>query len=201
MTMMNHHHRLLQIVFFLACAQWTLGSLDSSSSSALLEFEDWLVLHDKSYQSTQELAKRREIFLANAQVVQQHNQAYEAGVTAYAMTLASPFADLTDDEFAVSYLMESQNCSATHQSSGKVSSLIDEKYHGQSVQDLPSSIDWRTRGVITPIKNQKHVSRFIIINVFIIIWRQAIIISQRYSICIHTLNLLLSYSHSQSNNC
>ena len=62
------------------------------------------------------------------------------------MSVDGPFADLTDDEF---YLMEGQNCSATHTSPGPVS---DES----SGLDLPKAMDWRTQGVITPIKNQGH---------------------------------------------
>lgn len=65
------------------------------------------------------------------------------------MTLASPFADLTAEEFASSFLMEGQNCSATHTSSGPLREDFD-------IQDLPHFVDWRTKGVITPVKNQKH---------------------------------------------
>lgn len=143
--------RLVQSATILSLFGTFVYGLDHSHY--LLQFEEWTQLHGKSYENAEEYTKRHEIFLANAQIVQRHNQAYESGHTLYAMTLKSPFADLTNEEFAASYLMESQNCSATHKSSGKLRS------EEEQIIKLPKFVDWRTRGVITPIKNQKHVSR------------------------------------------
>lgn len=135
---------------------WAHGGWDDIGdrlTTTTIDFEGWVEWHGKSYPSADEFALRHEIFLANAQVVERHNRAYRAGLTSYAMALTSPFADLTDDEFARTHLMASQNCSATHTSSGQLSTVAAAK------EELPSFVDWRTRGVITPIKNQKHVSR------------------------------------------
>ena len=114
----------------------------------LIDFDNWLVLHDRSYPSAEESELRRVIFEANSDIVRRHNQAFEHGLTSYVMTLTSPFADLTADEFATAYLMNGQNCSATHRSSGSL-------FRGK-LQDLPSFVDWRTKGIVTPIKNQKR---------------------------------------------
>lgn len=51
------------------------------------------------------------------------------------------FADLTFDEFTDLYLSAPQDCSATR-SPRSVS------------QSIPSAIDWRDKGVVTPVKNQ-----------------------------------------------
>jgi len=109
-------------------------------------FQQWLEFHGKVYETTEEYLYRQEIFRANAAIVARHNDAYDRGYTKYVMSTKSPFADLTDQEFMSLWLMEGQNCSATHTSSGTL--------RQQNVA-LPKSVDWRTRGVITPIKNQK----------------------------------------------
>eukprot|EP00934_Nitzschia_sp_Nitz4_P005616 Nitzschia sp. Nitz4//scaffold60_size111251//38446//39666//NITZ4_004144-RA/size111251-processed-gene-0.8-mRNA-1//1//CDS//3329555555//5606//frame0 len=111
-----------------------------------LTFADWTRLHDISYETAWEWQYRQQVYLDNAQIVERHNQAYQEGKTSYAMSLASPFADLTADEFKSTYLMEDQNCSATHTSSGKL--------REQGEVDLPIFVDWRTQGIVTPVKNQ-----------------------------------------------
>jgi len=105
--------------------------------------------HRRAHRKEYEL--RLEIFAKNSVTVDRHNEAYGLGYTQYAMTLeSSPFADVTDDEFRSTHLTEWQNCSATHKSSPQspLSSLL------SNVGTLPESVDWRTKGVITPIKNQ-----------------------------------------------
>ena len=81
-------------------------------------FKNWVERNRRHYSSQIEHQARLSIFLQNTQRVQQHNEAYEKGMTSYTMTIDSPFADLTDDEFKTAYLMDSQECSATHESSG-----------------------------------------------------------------------------------
>lgn len=152
-------------------------SMDVSSgmdSATMLSFDDWMTLHGKTYNDHEEQQRqqqtmerndeywyRRNIYESNAQLVLLHNQAYKQGYTTYAMTLNSPFADMTADEFQDAYLMEGQNCSATHISSGSIHGSL---YSGSSSNNnnyyleekLPEFVDWRTRGIITPIKNQKQ---------------------------------------------
>jgi cathepsin H len=123
-------------------------SLASDPTGDSLTFAGWRALHEKSYESPSELQLRRAIFKVNAGIVRRHNQAFEQGWTSYAMTLSSPFADLSADEFASTYLMDGQNCSATHRSSGTL-------FRGD-LQDLPIFVDWRTKGIVTPVKNQKR---------------------------------------------
>lgn len=86
-------------------------------------FDAWMVNHGKAYKDQSEYDQRFQNFLMNAKVVDTHNEAYDKGYTSYAMSLNSPFADMTDAEFEASHLMAWQNCSATtHPSSGLVAS-------------------------------------------------------------------------------
>ena len=57
------------------------------------------------------------------------------------------FADLTFEEFSQLMLMDPQHCSATHTREEDVALC--------SVNaEPPSSIDWRSKGALTPVKNQ-----------------------------------------------
>ncbi len=122
----------------------------SCAANADLDFETWVTKHNKLY-TQKEKAQRARIFAENAITVARHNAAYARKETAFAMSLAGPFSDLTDAEFSHLHLMEPQNCSATHNSSGPV-----PKGSGS----LPKAKEWRTHAVITPIKSQGHCGRW-----------------------------------------
>jgi cathepsin H len=143
----------------------TPSSSDYTQSSArkFLEtsrhFDAWLTQHSRSYPDPAEYRRRLSVFAANLDAVERHNAAYERGYTTFAMSVDGPFADLTDAEFSALYLMEGQNCSATHTSSGPVPdgySGDDMPTIGSALSRLPKAVDWRTQGVVTPIKNQGH---------------------------------------------
>jgi hypothetical protein len=104
----------------LSLAQETEATSNSNS-----HFHGWMKTHEKSYEDELEYQNRLSIFRHNSKIVEIHNDAYEKGYTSFAMSLLnSPFADLTNAEFEASYLMESQNCSATtHHSSGKLAAV------------------------------------------------------------------------------
>lgn len=134
----------------------------SSALSSSCNFEEWQLYHGKQqqYATRTELDKRRGIWLANQEHVEQHNSAFDAGYTLYAKSMQGPFADLEDDEFAQQYLMDPQDCSATtHVSSGRLRPLLssslqqDENAH---VNHHPFHVDWRTKGIMTPVKSQGH---------------------------------------------
>jgi cathepsin H len=153
----------------------------SIPSSVAEDFDRWAARHEKTLSSF-ERRRRLAIYTANAALVAAHNAAFERGQTSYQMTLDGPFSDLTDDEFRQHYLMATpQNCSATtHRSSGRLRPRTG-KYHDYDDDDdgIPAAghdaalangdddddddtvviklrRDWRTHGIITPIKNQKH---------------------------------------------
>jgi cathepsin H len=119
------------------------------AASSPLTFDEWLKGHDKSYPTAADRAQRQLDWLENWSSVEKHNLAYEAGYSSFAMTMDSPFADLTAESFSAKYLMDPQDCSATtHTSSGSIKKRTDTNMDGP--------IDWRTKGIMTPIKNQGH---------------------------------------------
>ena len=117
-----------------------------------LVFQRWLDAHHEAdgllgqgSSAQYDFEERFAVFRENAAIVNSHNLAYLAGDTSFAMSLNGPFADMTEEEFVAASLMAPQHCSATHVSSGPVP---------VSTPQLPKAVDWRSKGVVTPIKNQ-----------------------------------------------
>mmetsp|Transcript_27629 Transcript_27629/g.60828 ORF Transcript_27629/g.60828 Transcript_27629/m.60828 type:complete len:463 (-) Transcript_27629:197-1585(-) len=133
-------------------------------SESILGFEAWEMSHrnneidkHKHYHSEDERLLRKRIFYRNKVLVEKHNAAYDAGHTSWKMTLNSPFADLTADEFSSLYLMDPQQCSATTSTSNDAAEVTAPT--GKTTleaNDKTLSVDWRTKGIMTPVKDQGH---------------------------------------------
>jgi cathepsin L len=97
-------------------------------------FDEWMVHHNKQYSNLGEYKYRLEVFNNNSKLVAQHN------AEGHSWTLGlNQFADLTNQEYRELYLMPSMIYPESL-SAGKVGSV--------------TAIDWRTKGAVTPIKDQ-----------------------------------------------
>jgi len=119
------------------------------TSAAAMRFEDYEVAYNKKY-SFGERMMRRAHYEQSLQRVAAHNaggHSWRAGI--------NQFSDLSDEEFKNSYLMRPQKCSATNTVGvpGETTRLrgADNK---KKTADLPPSIDWRSRGIVSEVKNQ-----------------------------------------------
>ena len=68
----------------------------------------------------------------------------DQGTAVYGVT---QFADLTEDEFKKSKLGLKKDDSAVD----NLEDMNEELYH---LEDIPKAFDWRTKGAVTPVKNQ-----------------------------------------------
>jgi len=101
-------------------------------------FESWKVRHGKTY-TVEEEPMRAAIFAANVEKINSHNMKGES----FTMAI-NEFADLTAAEFGI----------------GRIGGYIPRKLRRASnsapvsAVTLPTSVDWTTKGAVTPVKNQ-----------------------------------------------
>jgi cathepsin H len=103
-------------------------------------FEEWRKQYNREYASGAEYERRSEIFARNLDYIERFNsepRSYKLGV--------NKFMDLSFEEFDAIYLSAPQDCSATHGGFGGRVPIN---------KAPPPAIDWRDKGVVTPVKNQ-----------------------------------------------
>eukprot|EP00927_Polykrikos_kofoidii_P029883 TRINITY_DN25764_c0_g1_i1.p1 TRINITY_DN25764_c0_g1~~TRINITY_DN25764_c0_g1_i1.p1 ORF type:complete len:413 (-),score=70.38 TRINITY_DN25764_c0_g1_i1:114-1262(-) len=103
----------------------------------------------KSVESIEELARRRRIFEANLARIAVHNAEYTQGLHSWWMDVNS-LTDLTSDEFrrlrsAFSAPPSVRDSSATEVLSSAIVAV-----------DNPSSVDWRSKEVVSAVNDQGH---------------------------------------------
>jgi len=101
------------------------------------EFQQWMGKYNKQYNSAEEAQYRYTVWKKNKDFVEEHN-GKNLGFTVE----VNKFADLPIEEFRNTY----NGYIMTPRDNTRVKVL--------SEVNLPSSVDWRTKGVVTPIKNQ-----------------------------------------------
>jgi len=107
-----------------------------------VSFSEWASKNGKTYSTKSEIALRRSIFAANAARVAKHNSEGHS----WSMGL-NKFADLTGEEFKALYASGYR----AHEKRSKNVNL--SLLHAQA---NPASVDWSTKGAVTPIKNQEQ---------------------------------------------
>lgn len=99
-------------------------------------------LHEKFYGSDEQFAKKYAAFKDNvekARLLNKQSNSNSFGIT--------KFMDMTEEDFAATYLSKKM------MSRENAPSFI-QKVEDYPVRDLPTSWDWRTKGAVTPVKNQ-----------------------------------------------
>ncbi|XP_057460610.1 senescence-specific cysteine protease SAG39-like [Actinidia eriantha] len=123
-----------------------LGTLASQATSRSLQdasmYEKhklWMARYGRVYEDTEETEKRFNIFKDNVEYIESFNKAtnklYKLGV--------NQFADLTNEEFKLRNRFKSHVCSPAT-----------PFFKYENVSAAPSTMDWRKKGAVTPIKDQ-----------------------------------------------
>ncbi|XP_022739928.1 senescence-specific cysteine protease SAG39-like [Durio zibethinus] len=126
---------------------FTVGALVCQATSRSLQdasmyerHEQWMARYGRVYQDKNEREGRFNIFKQNVARIESFNSAndkpYKLGV--------NQFADLTNEEF-----IASRNRFKGHMCSNKATTFKYENFTA-----LPSTVDWRNKGAVTPIKDQ-----------------------------------------------
>jgi len=96
------------------------------------EFKSWMTLHGKSYESA-ELRQRFAVFRQNLKFIRDFDGKFSVAM--------NRFGDLSKDEFGRLY-------------KGMTPVITEGGSVGVADPSLPDSVDWRTKGVVTGIKDQ-----------------------------------------------
>jgi len=110
----------------------------------------YLSQHGKSYATKEEYDFRLQVFASNLEKIVAHNSQAEDSPDAHVMGL-NYMADWTEAEFKrlLGY--------KKHLRVGKEHHRRRHHHHhheNKTVSDIPASLDWRTKGAVTPVKNQ-----------------------------------------------
>ncbi len=112
-----------------------------ASAFSVPTFEEWSVFHGKVYEPT-ERDYRESVFNKNVLKIVEHN----AGNSSWTMSV-NKFADLTAEEFKGLYVggFKAPKKSLRRAAVGPFNTTAN-----------PTSVDWTTKGAVTPIKNQEQ---------------------------------------------
>jgi len=117
----------------------------TNSLPAVYQFNAWKQSHSKVYHPDEE-TNRRQIFMDNMKFIEEYNAREDT-----TMTLGTnEFADLTHEEFRTMLTgsVNDTNAIKAWMEKEAVTFLAPENF------EAPSSVDWRSKGAVTPIKNQ-----------------------------------------------
>ena len=115
------------------------GSLDSY-------WNQFKAHHGKKYSNGEEEAKRRLIFESNVKYINQHNMEADVGKHSYWLKM-NKYGDMTAQEFVRT--MNGFNMTRTMKKSAN-----SPRFLAPLNSKVPDSVDWRTQGYVTPIKDQ-----------------------------------------------
>jgi KDEL-tailed cysteine endopeptidase len=112
--------------------------------------EQWMKQHGKVYKDLHERQKRFGIFKENVNYIETSNN---AGNKTYQLGI-NHFADLANHEFVAS----------RNKFNGYLHSSSTTTFKYENVTDVPSAVDWRQEGAVTPIKDQGKCGKFLLLR-------------------------------------
>jgi len=123
-----------------ASSKCTGANGEEVGESQANDFDAWVFRHGKAYASWNEYEKRKNVFRANLLKAQLGNieSVQNGGDAVFGVTR---FSDLTEDEFRNTYLMPNFQ-------------QVEEERFVETSTNVAADIDWRTRGVVTGVKDQ-----------------------------------------------
>jgi len=119
-----------------------ITSCSLQEKSYLSRFNEWKTEFSKNYHSIEEEDYRYNVFKKNLDFVLSHDSKAKGFTVAM-----NRFGDISNEEFKA---MKANNLRFTSKTTRTVGSYTN---HGLDILDIPSSLDWRTIGAVTPVKD------------------------------------------------
>jgi len=113
-------------------------------NAQLAKWNEFKRTYGKSYATAEEENRRFNIFIENQRYIDQHNQEFKAGKHTFTVGV-NKFADMTNKEFT------SRMNGYRMPSGGRPAAPV---YQKPAVENIPDSVDWRTQGYVTEVKDQ-----------------------------------------------
>ncbi|KAI1902309.1 hypothetical protein AGOR_G00043440 [Albula goreensis] len=112
------------------------------------QWEQWKNFHNKEYDSQEQEGQRRLIWEKNLRMVERHNLESSLGLHSYTMGL-NHLSDMMPEEVnaVLNGLRDSEELR-------RHSNLTFTARTGGGGDPLPPSVDWRVKGMVSPIRNQ-----------------------------------------------
>ncbi|XP_054749842.2 procathepsin L-like [Lytechinus pictus] len=131
----------------LLIAAYVVGTLSMTLTNTERDWEDWKTANGRSYHSDVEENRRGKIWKENLEIVLEHKVKFDEGKVSYELGM-NQFADMTNEEFV------RMMTGFRHNVTSKVPS--GSTFLPPSYAELPKQVDWRTKGYVTPVKDQKQ---------------------------------------------
>lgn len=135
------------------------GRVDVEDMLMMDRFRAWQATYNRSYLTAAERLRRFEVYRQNMELIEATNRraelSYQLGET--------PFTDLTSEEFLATHTMSTRlhaSEAARHRElitthAGPVSDGGRQWNRNYTTDlDVPESVDWRTKGAVTTVKDQ-----------------------------------------------
>ncbi|KAI7804885.1 cathepsin L.1 [Triplophysa rosa] len=115
-----------------------------------MEFHAWKLKFGKSYRSVEEESQRKLTWLSNRKLVLVHNMLADQGIKSYRLGMTY-FADMDNEEYRRVIF---HGCLSSFNRTKARDGATFFRLAGGAV--LPDSVDWRDKGFVTDIKDQKQ---------------------------------------------
>ncbi|KAJ3613098.1 hypothetical protein NHX12_019354 [Muraenolepis orangiensis] len=140
----------MKVLLVAVAAVLAVASCASAMSLEDLEFHAWKLKFGKTYSSPSEEARREQTWLSNRKMVLVHNILADQGITSYRMGMTF-FADMENEEYK--QLVTGRGLRPMDSSTPRHGSAYLPQPGGA---DLPPTVDWRDKGYVTGVKDQKQ---------------------------------------------
>jgi len=129
--------------FLIVSACLLASALAYKEDYVRLQFSKFKADHGKTYLTRSEETTRFSIFAENMKKIEAHNN---AKMVSYKMGI-NQFSDMTQEEFSAHSLGGYKRMPQPEKNILKAAKKI-------NLKDLPESVDWRTKGAVSDVKNQ-----------------------------------------------